>query len=33
MKRMPEVIRELLTLVLVMAVFLTAFALAFPPGS
>jgi len=30
---MPEVVRELLTLVLVMAVFLTAFAVAFPSGS
>lgn len=30
MKRMPEVYREILTLVLVMAAFLAAFALAFP---
>jgi hypothetical protein len=30
MKRMPDVFRELLTLVVVMAVFLAAFSLAFP---
>jgi hypothetical protein len=30
MKRVPEVYRELFTLVLVMAAFLVAFALAFP---
>jgi hypothetical protein len=33
MKRMPEVVRELLTLVLLLAVVLTAFAVAFPPNS
>jgi len=30
MKRMPAVVRELLTLVVAMAVFLVAFAAAFP---
>ena len=30
MKRVPAVVRELLTLVLVLAVFLVAFAAAFP---
>jgi hypothetical protein len=34
MKRMPDVVREILTLVFAMAIFFTAFALAFPtsPG-
>jgi len=30
MKRMPDALRELLVLVFAMAVFLTAFAIAFP---
>jgi len=30
MKRMPDVVREILTLVFAMAIFLTAFAYAFP---
>jgi hypothetical protein len=30
MKRMPDVVRELLILVFAMAIFLTAFAIAFP---
>jgi hypothetical protein len=30
MKRMPDVVRELLTLVFAMAIFFTAFAFAFP---
>jgi hypothetical protein len=30
MKRMPDVLREFLTLVFAMAIFFTAFALAFP---
>jgi hypothetical protein len=30
MKRMPDVVRELLTLVFAMAILLTAFAIAFP---
>jgi hypothetical protein len=30
MKRMPDVVRELLTLVFAMAIFFAAFALAFP---
>jgi hypothetical protein len=30
MKRIPDVVRELLTLVLAMAIFLAAFAVAFP---
>jgi hypothetical protein len=30
MKRMPGVVRELVTLVLAMAIFLAAFAVAFP---
>jgi hypothetical protein len=30
MKRIPDVLREILTLVFAMAIFFTAFALAFP---